>query len=67
MDIQEVLGLPLKVGLDIVGIESDKVIIKETFSKNKSNEFLNNDLKDPYILRIREVNNSGVEILISYF
>ena len=67
MNIQDFLGLPLEAGQTFLEQQGIDVKILETFSKNKHNNSSNNYLKDPYILRIREIDTLCIELLISYF
>lgn len=68
MKIQDILGLPLKEGLAILCKTNVSTKVIETFSPKNKGEIKNNiNFKDPYIIRIREINNELLEILVSYF
>jgi hypothetical protein len=68
MKIQDILGLPLKEGLAILSKSGISTNIIETFSPNNKGKIKdNNCFKDPYIIRIREINDELLEILVSYF
>lgn len=68
MKIQEILGLPLKEGLTILNKANISINIVETFAPNNKGEIKNNNkFNHPYIIRIREINNELLEILVSYF
>lgn len=70
MKTQEILGLPLNLGLTFIKQEFFSINIVETFSPNSKSKIKDNDndkVKDPYIIRIREESNELLEILVSYF
>lgn len=68
MKTQEILGLPLDLGLTFIKQEFFSINIVETFSPNSKSKIKDKDkIKDPYIIRIREESNELLEILVSYF
>jgi len=67
MYIQDLLGLSLQTGLECVDKANYQYKIIETFPRNKKMEVLKIHDKSPYIVRIKEVHNNFLEILVSYF
>ena len=68
MEIQDLLGLPLRLGLEFINSRNIQNKVIETFSPNKKRIFKDsNNFEEPYIIRIREINNECIELLVSYF
>ncbi len=65
MKIQDLLGLPMHEGINRINQKNLDIKIVETLPRKRKIE--QNHLKDPYIIRIREIDNNLTEILISYF
>lgn len=68
MEIQDLLGLPLIEGIAYINSKGISTRVIETFSPCKKGVFKdNNNFNEPYIIRIREIDNGSIELLISYF
>lgn len=68
MNVQDILGLPLKEGMNFIDRNLYRIKIVNTFPPNKEKKFIMQNLKkDPYILRIRKIGGNSLELLVSYF
>ncbi len=66
MNVQDILGLPLKEGMNFIDRDICQIKIINTFPPNKRKKSMQNLEKDPYILRIREIDDKSLELLVSY-